>query len=950
MGTLKEQHISKKIENQEQFIEIINAKEHNLKNISVNIPRNQLVVFTGLSGSGKSSLAFDTIYAEAQRRFLETLSAYARQFMGELERPDVDKINGLSPAISIEQKTVSKNPRSTVGTITEVYDFLRLLFTRTAEAFSYVTGKKMVKYTIDQIFEIIQRDYVNKEITILAPLIYGRKGHYNDLFNQLLKKGYTKARIDGTIEDIHPKLRLDRYKVHNIELLVDIVEINIDNIDRLKQSINTAIKLGENKLLILDEKSQPKLFSLLYYCEESGISYDEPAPNSFSFNSVYGWCPTCRGIGTIEHINYQSIVSDNNLNLPKALNKKLLNLSEKDIDLITQRIDKEKFDINSSVNDFIKAQEHDKLNQILIYYLFFSIHKQFKIDLNDYFSDNLKEYDFSKVYKLKEFFTKNKIFSDISCPTCDGKRLKKESLFFKINNTDIGELSQQSIYNIFNWLKALSKQPSTQKQIIQEEILKELIPRVEFLLDVGLGYLSLNLPAYALSGGEAQRIRLATQLGSQLINVLYILDEPSIGLHQRDNHKLIQALKKLRDIGNSVIVVEHDKEMITESDFVIDIGPGAGKHGGHIIVADTPNNLLKKEGYTSDYLTNKKKIFCPEKRRNGNGNYLSIYNCLGNNLKNIDVQFPLGKFICVTGVSGSGKSTLVMETLLPAVKDSLKYVNEIAPYPFKKLEGIEHIDRIIEIDQSPIGRTPRSNPATYTKVFDEIRALFAETSEAKIRGFKQGRFSFNVKGGRCEECGGAGIKNIEMLFLPDVSVTCPVCLGKRYNRETLVVKFKGKNINDVLNMPIEEACVFFENQPSILKKLKTLNDIGLGYIQLGQPSTTLSGGEAQRIKLAAELYKKDTGKTLYILDEPTTGLHFEDINKLLIILHKLVDNGNTIIVIEHNMDVIKTADHIIDIGPEGGNEGGRVLFEGTPEQMIKLKNNDTAKFLKLEFQ
>ncbi len=946
-------------------IEIIHARVHNLKNIQLSIPHHQLIVFTGLSGSGKSSLAFDTIYAEAQRRFLETLSAYARQFMDELERPDVDKINGLSPAISIEQKTVGKNPRSTVGTITEVYDFIRLLYARTADAFSPVTGKKLAKYSHEQIFQLLQKNYSHKNIILLAPLVYGRKGHYNELFNQLLKKGYTKCRIDGKIKDLNTHLKLDRYKTHNIELLIDTLEINLDTIERLKTSLSTALKQGENKIMVLDDESkQAVLYSLNFTDEDSGLSIEDPSPNTFSFNSPYGWCPSCKGIGVKTIISIEKIIKQADLPLKKAINKEIIPYTDaelkhliSDILYYNAVIDDwdERENIEKKINKipYLKLKQEypeltkEILNRIFSNYVFY----KYKIDIDQYLENSVsKNTESYLLEKFNQFLNKHRLIEEAICSDCQGKRLKQEALYFKIHECTIGDIGEFSISQLYEWLKQLPEPETASKKIIQEEILKELLPRIEFLLDVGLGYLTLNLPAYALSGGEAQRIRLATQLGSQLSNVLYILDEPSIGLHQRDNHRLINALKKLRDQHNTVIVVEHDKEMILESDYVIDIGPGAGQHGGHIVFSGSSKNLLNTDTITAQYLNNQRKIYTPSERRKGSEKYITITGCTGNNLKNISVSFPLGKFICLTGVSGSGKSTLLMETFLPAVKSKLAYVLENPPYPYQSLEGIENIDRVIEIDQSPIGRTPRSNPATYTGVFDDIRKLFAETPEAKIRGYKPGRFSFNLIGGRCEECGGGGQKVLEMLFLPDVYITCPGCQGKRYNRETLQVKYKGKTISDVLNMPIEAACMFFENHPSILKKLNILNDIGLGYIQLGQSSLTLSGGEAQRIKLASELYKKDTGKTLYILDEPTTGLHFEDINKLLIVLHKLVDKGNTVIVIEHNMDVIKTADYIIDMGPEGGKEGGRILFEGTPEEMILLKNNDTAKFLKLEFK
>ncbi|MCX7729408.1 MAG: excinuclease ABC subunit UvrA, partial [Bacteroidia bacterium] len=914
MNTADTNTLEETLTSQKEVIEIIHAREHNLKNISLEIPRNQLVVFTGLSGSGKSSLAFDTIYAEAQRRFLETLSAYARQFIGELERPDVDKINGLSPAISIEQKTISKNPRSTVGTITEIYDFLRLLYARVADAYSPHSGKKLSKYTTEQIFELIQKKYLNQNIILLAPLVYGRKGHYNELFNQLLKKAYTRCRIDGKMTELHPKLKLERHKIHNIELLIDDLEVNIDNLERLKNSIHTALKWGEGKLMILEaENKKPILFSLNFTDEDTGFSIEDPSPNTFSFNSPYGWCPACKGVGLSKTMNINSFISNDTFPLPDALNNIIFegtsrykrNLLIYSFEMALIKIETLK---KEPICDFPLDQLFELPFQVLsnkypqvvssalINFFHSYVEEKYGIDLSIFIQNENTSSDLpKKAQKLLEIIDQHHIVTETICPTCQGQRLKPESLLFKINNTTIGDIGDFSIYQLYNWLKQLPEPNSPSKKMVQEEIFKELLPRIEFLLDVGLGYLTMNLPAYALSGGEAQRIRLATQLGSQLTNVLYILDEPSIGLHQRDNHRLIYALKKLKEQNNSVIVVEHDKEMILESDFVVDIGPGAGKHGGHIVFSGTPKELLKHNTLTSQYLNHQKKIYTPPERRKGNGKFLTIKNCSGNYLKNITVKFPLGQFICITGVSGSGKSTLIMETLLPAIKQQLGYVTDTQPYPYESIQGIEHIDRVIEIDQSPIGRTPRSNPATYTGVFDEIRKLFAETPEAKIRGYNQGRFSFNLKGGRCEECGGGGQKVLEMLFLPDVYITCPACQGKRYNRETLQVKYKGKNINDVLNMTIEESISFFENHPKILKKLKILNDIGLGYIQLGQSSVTISGGEAQRIKLASELYKKDTGKTLYILDEPTTGLHFEDINTLLKVLHQMVDNGNTVI-------------------------------------------------------
>ncbi|MFN8231004.1 MAG: excinuclease ABC subunit UvrA [Bacteroidia bacterium] len=947
--------------NEEENIEVIGARSHNLKNIDVTIPRNKLVVITGLSGSGKSSLAFDTIYAEGQRRYIESFSSYARQFLGNLERPDVDKISGLSPVISIEQKTVNKNPRSTVGTITEIYDFLRLLFARAGHAYSYNTNEKMVRYSDEQIIELIIEKYQNQKINLLAPIIKGRKGHYRELFEDTRKKGFTKVRIDGEIMDLTPKMQVDRYKVHDIEIVIDRIEINKDSKTRLTQSLQTAMKHGSGTIMVLPhteietenkKKNQSfgfgkvQFYSRLLMCPTTGISYDEPAPNLFSFNSPYGACTKCNGLGLVSEIDINKIIPNKKLSIAKGaitatnVNKgswlfkqieaigKVYNFT---IDTPFEEIDDDAVNIllNGSEELFKVVSESGTHNTTFEGIVPF-IAKHAEDDSNP------------GIQRWVQNFT-NKII----CSKCNGTRLKKESLFFKIADKNISELSEMDVSVLQNWFNEIEKKLDKKQNLIATEILKEIRSRIQFLMEVGLDYVTLNRSSKTLSGGEAQRIRLATQIGSQLVGVLYILDEPSIGLHQRDNVKLIEALKNLRDVGNSILVVEHDKDMIVESDYVIDIGPGAGVHGGNIVAADTPKNMLKFNTVTAKYITGKLNIQIPKTRRKGNGKLLQLNNCSGHNLKNISVQFPLGKFICVTGVSGSGKSSLINETLYPILSAHF-YKSEKKPLPYKNIVGIENIDKVIDIDQSPIGRTPRSNPATYTKVFDEIRNLFSVIPEAKIRGYKPGRFSFNVKGGRCETCGGAGVKTIEMNFLPDVYVHCDTCNGKRYNRETLEIRFKGKSISDVLNMTIDTACNFFENNPNIFRQIKTLQDVGLGYITLGQQATTLSGGEAQRVKLATELSKKNTGNTFYILDEPTTGLHFEDIRVLLDVLNKLVDSGNTVLVIEHNLDVIKVADWIIDIGPEGGKKGGEILFEGTPENMVNIKKSYTAPFLKKE--
>lgn len=943
-------------------IEVLGARVHNLKNIDVSIPREKLVVITGLSGSGKSSLAFDTIYAEGQRRYVETFSAYARQFLGGLERPDVDKIDGLSPVIAIEQKTTSKSPRSTVGTITEIYDFLRLLFARAADAYSYNTGEKMVSYSDDQIKELIIKDFNGKRINILAPVIKARKGHYAELFQQIAKQGFLKVRINGEIKDITPGMKLDRYKTHDIEIVIDrmVIEDSADTSDselakqnekRLNESIKTAMYHGENVLMVLDQDSEKiRFFSRNLMCPTTGISYQNPEPNLFSFNSPKGACEHCNGLGTINEINLKKIIPNPNLSIKNGgfapLGEYKSSWIFKQLEIIGEKY-------NFKLTDAIETISEEAMEMILnggkekfsVESKTLGITKEYKIEFEgiSHFIKNQHDESGSATIKrwAKEFM------DEVKCPVCEGSRLKKEALFFKINGKNISELCDLDISDLTNWFGNINSYLSNKQNIIASEIIKEIKDRLNFLMNVGLNYLALSRSSKSLSGGEAQRIRLATQIGSQLVGVLYILDEPSIGLHQRDNEKLIHSLEQLRDIGNSVIVVEHDKDMIERADYVIDIGPKAGKYGGEIISKGTPDEILKDHTTTAMYLNGEMKIEIPKKRRPGNGKFLKLIGATGNNLKNVSIELPLGKMICVTGVSGSGKSTLINETLYPILNEF--YFNGVKkPQPYKKIEGLEHIDKVIDIDQSPIGRTPRSNPATYTEVFTEIRNLFTMTSESMIRGYKAGRFSFNVKGGRCETCEGAGVRTIEMNFLPDVYVECETCQGKRFNRETLEIRYKGKSISDVLNMTVDEAVPFFENIPKIYRKVKTIQDVGLGYITLGQQSTTLSGGEAQRIKLAGELSKKDTGNTLYILDEPTTGLHFEDIRVLMDVINKLVDKGNTILIIEHNLDVIKLADYIIDIGPEGGKGGGQVVAQGTPEEIVKNKKGYTAQFLKKE--
>ncbi len=937
----------------EEHIEVKGARVHNLKNIDVTIPREKLVVITGLSGSGKSSLAFDTIYAEGQRRYIETFSAYARQFLGGLERPDVDKIDGLSPVIAIEQKTTSKSPRSTVGTITEIYDFLRLLYARASDAYSYNTGEKMISYSDAQIKELIISDFKGKRINILAPVVRSRKGHYRELFEQIAKQGFVKVRTDGEIVDLTKGMKLDRYKTHDIEIVIDrlVIDDTADNDKRLSESINTAMYHGEDVLIVLDQESnKTRYFSRNLMCPSSGISYPNPEPNNFSFNSPKGACPNCNGIGTLHQVNEKKIVPDENLSIkngaivPHGPEKN--SWIFKQFEIISQRY-------NFKLSDPYKDVPHEAKQMILyggnekfsVESKTLGVTRDYKIDFEGVANFIENQYKTAESRSLKRWA---KDYMDkIICPECEGSRLKKESLYFKVNDKNIADLANTDISELAEWFKTLNQNLSEKQVLIAEEIIKEINARLKFLLDVGLDYLALNRSSKSLSGGEAQRIRLATQIGSQLVGVLYILDEPSIGLHQRDNEKLINSLISLRDIGNSVIVVEHDKDMIERADYVIDIGPKAGKHGGEIISIGTPEELKKHHTLTADYLNGTKHIEIPKKRRQGNGKVLTLKGCTGNNLKNVSVSFPLGKMIGVTGVSGSGKSTLINETLYPIL--NAYYFNGVKkPMPYKSIDGLKNIDKVIDVNQSPIGRTPRSNPVTYTGTFSEIRSLFAKIPEAMIRGYKAGRFSFNVKGGRCETCQGGGLRVIEMNFLPDVYVECETCQGKRFNRETLEIRYKGKSISDVLDMTISEAVSFFEHIPKIHNKLKTIEDVGLGYITLGQQSTTLSGGEAQRIKLATELSKRDTGNTFYILDEPTTGLHFEDIRVLMHVLNKLVDKGNTVLIIEHNLDVIKTVDYIIDIGYEGGKGGGQIIVEGTPEQVVQHKKSYTAQFLKKE--
>ena len=936
---------------EEQKIEVLGARVHNLKNIDVSIPRNRLTVITGLSGSGKSSLAFDTIYAEGQRRYIETLSAYARQFLGNMERPDVDKITGLSPVISIEQKTTNKNPRSTVGTITEIYDFLRLLYARASDAYSYVTGEKMVKYTEDQILNIIMEAFSGKKIYVLAPVVRGRKGHYRELFEQIRRNGYIYARVDGEIEEVLPGMRIDRYKNHDIEVVVDRLSVSEKDRDRIKKSLSAALKQGKGVTMIMEKDgTEPRYFSSQLMCPTSGISYNEPAPHSFSFNSPQGACPHCNGLGTINDVDVRKIIPDDSKSIRSGA---LVPLGKQRNALIFWQLEaiasKYGFTLDTPVKEIPElalrcilfgSEEPLKLQNTPLgansnYFLSFDgIISHIQNSAGESNGNNGK-------LQVRQFIRK------VTCPHCNGNRLKAEMLYFRINGENITGLSAMDIGELSEWFSHIEEHLSERQNVIARDILKEIRSRLGFLLDVGLNYLSLQRSARSLSGGESQRIRLATQIGSRLVNVLYILDEPSIGLHQRDNRKLIASLQNLRDQGNSVIVVEHDKDMILSADHIVDLGPGAGRLGGELVACGSPKHILKGKTLTAEYLNQTRQIVIPEQRRPGNGKHLRLLGASGNNLKSVSISFPLGKFICVTGVSGSGKSTLINETLQPIISQKL-YRSNMDPLPYESLEGLDLIDKVIEVNQSPLGRTPRSNPVTYTGVFSDIRKLFEQTPDAKIRGYKASRFSFNVKGGRCETCGGAGVQTIEMNFLPDVYVRCKECNGRRYNRETLEVSYKDKNINDVLKMTINQAVEFFSSIPSILRKLKTLQEVGLGYIRLGQPSTTLSGGESQRVKLSAELAKKDTGKTLYVLDEPTTGLHFEDVRVLLEVISRLVNKGNTVIMIEHNMDVIKVADHIIDLGREGGSLGGSILAEGTPEEVALVEDSYTGNFLREE--
>lgn len=947
------QRVKLEMDREDEKINVWGARVHNLKNINVEIPRNSLTVITGLSGSGKSSLAFDTIYAEGQRRYIETFSAYARNFLGGMERPDVDKITGLSPVISIEQKTTNKNPRSTVGTTTEIYDYLRLLYARAGIAYSYATGEEMVKYTEEDVLKMIHTKYDRKKIFILAPLVRNRKGHYRELFESMRKKGYLHIRVDGEVKEIVRGMKTDRYKNHNIEVVIDKLQVQDKDDERLKKSVAAAMKQGDGLLMIMEkDTNEAKYYSKRLMCPTTGMSYGDPAPNKFSFNSPEGACPRCKGLGYVNEIDINKIMPDMKLSIKQG---GIIPLGKYKNQMIFWQIDAilEKYgcDLNTPINEI----QEEAMNEILYGSLEpVRIRKELVHTSSDYFVD------FDGIIK----YLHNVIENDDSasgqkwadqfqtvcqCPECNGQRLKRESLSYKIWDKNISEVANLDISELKEWLIEAKRHLNERQTKIASEIIKEIITRIDFMLEVGLDYLSLNRQSATLSGGESQRIRLATQIGSQLVNVLYILDEPSIGLHQRDNDRLIKSLKELRDLGNTVIVVEHDKDMMLSADYIVDIGPKAGRKGGEVVFQGKPDEMLKQHTITSQYLNGEMKIEVPAERRKGNGKYIILKGASGNNLKNIDVEFPLGKLIVVTGVSGSGKSTLINETLQPILSQHF-YRSLKKPMPYKSIEGIEHIDKVVNVDQSPLGRTPRSNPATYTGVFSDIRSLFVNLPEAKIRGYKPGRFSFNVKGGRCEACGGNGYKTIEMRFLPDIMVPCEVCHGKRYNRETLEVRYKGKSIADVLDMTINQAVEFFENIPDILRKIKTIQDVGLGYIKLGQPSTTLSGGESQRVKLATELSKRDTGKTLYILDEPTTGLHFEDIRILMNVLQELVDRGNTVIIIEHNLDVIKLADYIIDMGPEGGRNGGTVLATGTPEEVAESTKGFTPRFLKKELQ
>ena len=940
---------------EDKTLEILGARENNLKNIDLSIPRNALVVVTGISGSGKSSLAFDTIYAEGQRRYMESFSAYARQFIGNMERPDVDKITGLSPVISIEQKSVNKNPRSTVGTITEIYDFLRLLYARIGEAYSYNTGEKMVRYTEEQITELILNEFDGRRINILAPTVRGRKGHYRELFEHIRQAGFTRVRVDGVMREIEFGMMVDRYKTHDIEIVVDRIEVHEDSLTRIKKSVQTAFRYGKGLLMVLDnDTEQLRYFSRLLMCPTTGLSYEDPEPNTFSFNSPYGACPKCNGLGEIAVVDKEKLIPNPNLSLRKG---GLAPAGEyKAGSWIFKQLESIGLKYGYTLDTPLKDISDEALDVIL-----YGTNETFEVKRETLGITSTYKINFEGIINFIESQNNEEasaaiarwagsFMNHVSCPVCGGTRLKKEAQWFRIDGKNIAEVANMDTLSLGNWIDELPSKLTERQNDIAKEILREIHKRVHFLLDIGIDYLNMNRPAASLSGGEAQRIRLATQIGSQLTGVLYILDEPSIGLHQRDNQRLIESLKELRDIGNSVIVVEHDKETMLSADYLVDIGPGAGRHGGEVVFAGTPDKVKDGQSITCDYLNGKRQIEVPKTRRKPLENeFLIIKGAKGHNLKNVDLKLPLGMMVCVTGVSGSGKSTLINETLSPILSQKF-YRSVKEPLPYDSIEGLENIDKIIQIDQAPIGRTPRSNPATYTKVFDDIRKLYGELPESKIRNYKAGRFSFNVKGGRCEACKGAGVRVIEMNFLPDVSVMCEECQGKRYNRETLEVRYKGKSINDVLNMTINEAVEFFENIPSIIQKIRTLKDVGLGYLTLGQASTTISGGEAQRVKLATELAKRDTGKTLYVLDEPTTGLHFEDIKVLMNVLNKLVDKGNTVLIIEHNMDVIKMADYVIDMGPEGGDRGGRIVCQGTPEEVAKCDESYTGKYLKEELR
>jgi len=939
------------------FIEVFGAREHNLKNIDIRIPKNKLVVFTGVSGSGKSSLAFDTIYNEGQRRYMESFSAYARQFIGDMERPDVDKITGLSPVISIEQKTTNKNPRSTVGTVTEIYDFLRLLYARVGEAYSYNTGKKMVKFSEEEIVMNIFEKFKNKKISVLAPLVRGRKGHYRELFEDIRKKGYLKVRVDGEVMDLVPRMQIDRYKIHDIEVVIDRLPVTDDMRVRLSQSVQKTLQLGKDLMfLLINDDDKVVQYSKQLMCEDTGISYEEPSPNAFSFNSPYGACPTCKGLGSIYTIDMEAVLPDKSISVKEGA---IIPLGEEREASVFQQVvqfaKKYKINLDKPVKDLTQPQLD------LLLYGDQNISAGLEMDLGD--ESVPLEYTGSYegiIPMLKRWFKSpysnealrawvEKYMQLANCTTCNGARLKKESLWFKVDNRNIAELGKMNLDNLAAWFDGIELRLENKQNAIAKDVLKEIRERLQFLLDVGLTYLSLNRPSKSLSGGESQRIRLATQIGSQLQGITYILDEPSIGLHQRDNQRLIAAMQNLRDIGNSVLVVEHDKDIMLAADFLVDIGPKAGNHGGEIVAMGTPQTILDSRSETAQYLLGTKSIAIPKERRKGNGKFIELKGVKGNNLKDVSVKFPLGKLILITGVSGSGKSTLINETLYPLL-NKFCYNSKANPLEYKSIKGLEQIDKVIEIDQSPIGRTPRSNPATYCGFFTDIRTLFAAVPEAKIRGYTAGRFSFNVKSGRCDVCEGGGMRVIEMNFLPDVYVHCEKCNGRRYNRETLEIRYKGKSISDVLDMTVDEAVEFFQAVPYIYRKIKVLQEVGLGYITLGQSAVTLSGGEAQRVKLSTELGKKDTGKTFYILDEPTTGLHFQDIQHLLDVLNKLVDRGNTVLVIEHNMDVIKVADHIVDIGPEGGDGGGFILFEGVPEDLVHVKESFTGKFLAAELK